>query len=57
MDRNQIIGFVLIAVLLIGYMFFFEKPDLEYFKKQGSESEHLNNDIDGYKIFPQRYRV
>jgi len=29
MDRNQIIGFVLIAVLLIGYMFFFEKPEPE----------------------------
>lgn len=27
MDRNQIIGFVLIAVLLIGYMVFVEKPE------------------------------
>lgn len=27
MDRNQIIGFVLMAVLLIGYMFIFEQPE------------------------------
>lgn len=27
MDRNQIIGFVLMAILLIGYMFIFEQPE------------------------------
>lgn len=27
MDRNQIIGFVLMAVLLVGYMFIFEQPE------------------------------
>jgi YidC/Oxa1 family membrane protein insertase len=38
MDRNQIIGFVLMAVLLVGYMFIFEQPE-------ETENEPANTEI------------